>query len=48
METYERACCVRGYHIYKDVWKAAVGEELACEREPNSPKDHYAVSVTVS
>ena len=43
METYARACCLRGYHIFKDAWKAAVGEELACEREANKPKDCYAV-----
>ena len=41
METYERACWC--YHIYKDVLKAAVGKELACERESNNPKDCYAV-----
>ena len=43
METYEKACCLRGYHFCKDAWKAAVGEELACEREANKPKDRYAV-----
>ena len=41
--TYERACCLRGYHIFKDAWKAAISEELACEREANKPKDRYAV-----
>ena len=40
MDTYERACCLRGYHIFKDAWKAAVGEELARERETNK---RYAV-----
>ena len=28
MEEFERACCIRGYHEYKEVWEAAVGEEL--------------------
>ena len=23
---------VRGYHIYNDVWEAAVGEKLRCEK----------------
>ena len=23
--------CVRGYHVYKDIWEAAIGEELLCE-----------------
>ena len=26
-------CCVRGYHVYKDIWAAAIGEVLACSRE---------------
>ena len=24
---------VRGYHIYKDIWAAVVGEEFPCKRE---------------
>ena len=33
METYERECCIRGYRVYKDMWEAAIGEELeyVCE-----------------
>ncbi len=45
MEEYERACCVRGYHIYQAIWTAAVGEVLACEREPRNTTDRYAVAV---
>ena len=30
----EMACCVRGYHVYKDTWAAAVGEVLVGSREP--------------
>ena len=33
------------YHIYKEEWEAAVGEELKCEREKNNAKDPYAVAV---
>ena len=33
MEQNEAVFCVRGYHVYKDVWKAAVGKDLECERE---------------
>ena len=36
---------MRGYHIYKEEWEAAVGEELKCEREKNNAKDPYAVAV---
>ena len=30
METYERESCVRGYHVYKDTWEEAIGEEIEC------------------
>ena len=33
MEACERHSCVNGYHIYKNVWDAVIGEELQCERE---------------
>ena len=32
----EMACCVRGYHVYKDTWAAAIGEALVCSREPSN------------
>ncbi len=41
----ELACCVRGYHVYKDIWAAAIGEELECSREPTNMADRYAVAV---
>ena len=37
--------CVRGYHVYKDIWAAAVGERLTCSREPSNASDRYAVAV---
>ena len=30
----EMACCVRGYHVYKDIWAAAIREVLVCSTEP--------------
>ena len=33
MEEFERDSCIRGYHVYKEIWQAAVGEELECDRE---------------
>jgi len=45
MEEFERACCIRGYHVYKDIWEAAVGKELASVREPNDTHNRYAVGV---
>ena len=28
----EMTCCVRGYHVYKDIWAATIGEVLVCSR----------------
>ena len=28
MEEFERICCIRGYHVYKEIWEAAAGEVL--------------------
>ena len=38
MKVSERSSCVRGYHIYKDVWDAVIGKEIQCEREPDTNK----------
>ena len=42
-ESFERNCSTRDYHIqfvYEEVWGAAVGESLVCEREPeNASRD---------
>ena len=43
MEEFEITCCIRGYH--KEIWEAAVGEELGCVREPHNSHDRYAVAV---
>ena len=45
MEEFERPCCIRGYHIYKEIMDAAAGGALVCEREPQNGRDRYAVVV---
>ena len=40
--------CVRGYHIYHDIWEAAVGETLVCLREPRNSHDRHAVAVEMN
>ena len=35
---------MRGYDVYKDSWKAAIGENL-CRRELNNRHDPFAVAV---
>ena len=37
---------VRGYHIYKTIWGATIGEILQCTTEPGNSSDSHAVAVT--
>ncbi len=46
--TFTVESCVRGYHMYKDIWDATVGEELECARESDNPADSYAVAMKKS
>ena len=41
---FEYESCIRGYHIYKDMWSSTVGEHLMCERETLNLTDRYAVA----
>ena len=36
--------CVRGFHVYQDIWTPTTGEWLPCEVEDN-PMDLYAVAI---
>ena len=36
---------VKGYHVYKNVWKPSLQEQVHGEIEPNNPVDKYAVAV---
>ena len=45
MDTLEIECCIRGYHVYQDVWEAAIDEELVCRPERSNGHDRYAVAV---
>lgn len=47
-EEFKVACCIRGYHVYNQIWTATMGEVLACEREPTNEQDRYAVAVLKS
>ena len=44
-EFFKKNCCIRGCHVYKEVWEAAVGEVLVYERDPENTSDRYAVAV---
>ncbi len=45
MEEKNKEMCIRGCHVYKDIWDAVIGETLQCEREKKNEKDRYAVAV---
>ena len=36
------------FHIYKDVWRPVIGEELRCQREEGNSRDPYVVAITKS
>ena len=39
---------VRGYHVYGEIWLAAVGEELSCMSEVKNSRNLFAVAVMKS
>ena len=41
----EIACCVRGYHIYQDIWAAAIQKVLVCSMEPTNVGKIFAVKL---
>ena len=43
METFRFESCVRGHHIYKNIWNP-LGEELTCSREVENTQDPFAVA----
>ena len=45
MDTFLLDSCVRGHHIYKDIWSPHVGETLLCQPEFGNIVDPYAVSI---
>ena len=43
---YESAILfVNGYHVYKYMWEATIGENLPCRKELNHRYDPFAVAV---
>ena len=41
----EMACCVRGYHVYKDIEAAAIQEVLLCSTEPTNVGKIFVVEL---
>ena len=42
---YAMDSCVHGYHAYKDIWEAVVGERVISERESKNQMDRNAVAI---
>ena len=45
MNTYIVETIVCGYHVYREVWEAAVKEVLPCQQEHGNVHDPYTVAV---
>ena len=45
MELHVLESCVRGFHVYKDMWTAVTGEVLSCEMKDGNLFDPYAVAI---
>ena len=43
-DNFKLESCIRGHHIYKDVWTPVMNEELSCRREEGNYFDSYAVA----
>ena len=37
--------CVRGYHVYKDIWAAAIRKVLVCSTEPTNVGKFFVVKL---
>ena len=37
--------CIRGHHVYKNVWTPTLRDELECRKERDNDFDRYAVAV---
>ena len=46
--SFELDSCIRGHHIYKDVWTPVVDKVLNCRREEGNISNPYAVAAIKS
>ena len=46
--SFEVEAIVLGYHHYKAIWDAQVGEQLQCRRETGNPHDIYVIAILKS
>ena len=36
--------CIRGHHVFKNIWTPTMGEQLPCRREIGNNNDRYVVA----
>ena len=48
MELHVVESCVRGFHMYQDIWTLTTGERLSCQTEDSNAFDPYAVAIRKS
>ena len=42
---HEVDSCLRGFHVYGDIWTPTVGESLICKQQIGNLNDPYAVAI---
>jgi len=45
MKVLAISSAVRGFHVYKDIWKPTIGDKLAFERGFDNCFDKFAIKV---
>ena len=45
MEVLVISSAIRGFHVFKDIWKPSIGDKLTCEREFDDCFDKFAIKV---
>jgi len=45
--TFTLVSCIRGCHMYKDVWDPSLGESVRCEREDRNLQDPYVARAVI-
>ena len=45
MSSYRMESCIRGFHIYQEVWTPFSGERLGCASEKSNREDPFAVAM---
>ena len=42
---FEGENCIRGFHVYKEIWTPEIGENFHCTQESDNREDPFAVAV---